>query len=284
MTEYILPLVYTSDNSYLFKIDAFPFVKVSDIDLIEQKKDKLPEAWQDVAKMLVNNARKFPIIEKNVNERNYSLPSVYERWYCTVQNVPEGNYKMQPVKRTPYEFLTQPQYWNFDLVRQMCLHEQTIQQINQLLGVYVNLTCLKNTQRLDDDIECGDLIVQVITPLDMSKGEAFAIYNINTGGYFKKTDEGPQTSEPLFGATLFPSLASAQYALEKMVDFGSFYTIVPVSMQAQPHLEIVNRGARGNLTEQQKSLLAELNRQVLVNQAGIAEKLEKKSSAKAKKM
>lgn len=283
MTEYILPVVYTSDTSYMFKMEAIPFVKVEEIDLIEQKLEKLPKDWQSVAKMLIENARQFPIIEKNINARNYSQPSVYEKWYCTVQNIPMGNHNGQLSTRTRHKFLSDPTQWNLDLVRQICLYEETVKNICQLVGVYVNLTCLKRTRMLDDDLESGAIIVRPITPLEMAKSEVFAIYNVDTGGYFKKSQEGV-SSEPLSSATLFPSEVLAQQALDKTVDYGYRYTIVPITMQAHNSLDIVNKGARQKLTEHQQSLLAELNRQVLVNQAGITEKLEKKSSAKAKKM
>lgn len=283
MDQYILPLVYASDTSYMFKMEAIPFVKVEEIDLIEQKLEKLPKNWQSVAKMLIDNARQFPMIEKNINERNYSQPSVYEKWYCTVQNIPMGNHNGQLSARTSHKFLSDPTQWNLDLVRQICLYEEAIKNICQLVGVYVNLTCLKRTRMLDDDLDSGAIIVRPVTPLEMTKSEVFAIYNVDTGGYFKKSQEGV-SSEPLSSATLFPSEALAQQALEKVVDYGYHYTIIPITMQAHNSLDIVNKGARQKLTPHQKSLLAELNRHILANQAGISEIVEKRSSAKAKKM
>lgn len=280
---YVKPLICAKDTAYVYEVDHMWFAKVDEIDLLEQKIPKLPKDWQSVAKMVVGHVRQFDIVAKNENPNNYTQPSKYADYYCLAQGNPQGNFEGQGHRHTDHKFLTDPKYWNMGLVRDMCNESQTIEAIMKFVGIYINITAMKRARVFYDDVQSGELIVTPVSPKQMAQGTAFAIYNVDFGGYWKDK-AGTFPCEPLCSATLFPNEAAARQALDKRIDYGARYCIVPVSLTADAPLEMVNKGAREPLTEHQQSLLHEFNREVLSREVGEEQLIENKKSTSKKKM
>lgn len=258
----ILPRVYDVEDGYNYSVHAVPFVCVEDVQKIIQEMPKFPAQLRTKAQQVVDVLVQFPTMSVNITAHNYSVPSKYVDHYCVVQARPEGREALGR-KKTDLLFLTDPSQWKLDCLKQLSKLRPTVEKINEKCKIKINMACVQYSMELCEKVESGALRVEAVDMQTMLSSTAYAIFNITNGGYVNSHLK--HACETLNSAEMFPTTVAARHYINSKADFGCHYTIIPIQMQASPHMEIISRGVRHDtLDERDQEQLAILERDILV--------------------
>lgn len=258
----ILPKVYDVEDGYNYSVHAVPFVSVEDVKKISQEMPKFSTQLRSKVQHVLDLLVQFPTMSVNVTAHNYTVPSQYVDHYCVVQARLEGREALSH-KKTDLLFLTDPLQWKLDCLKQLCQAQQTVEKINEKCKIKINMACAQYAVELCEKIESGALRVEVVDMQKMLSNTAYAIFNITNGGYVNS--QLKHACETLNSAEMFPTEVSARNYINSKADYGCNYTIIPIQMQAGPHMEIISRGVRYNtLDERDQEQLAVLEKESLM--------------------
>ena len=256
-----LPRVYDVEDGYNFRLHAVPFVTLEDVQKISQEMEKFSGKLKTKVQHVVNILEQFPTRLVNIHAHNYSVPSEYVEHYCVVQAQPEGREALAH-KKTDLLFLTDPLKWRLDCLKQLWEERTTVEKINDRCKTKINMACVQYAMDLCEKIENGTICVEVVDMQKMAAATSYAIFDITNGGYVNSHLK--HACETLNSAEFFPSEIAARNYIKNHADYGRHYTIVPIQMQADPHLDIVSRGVyNGTMDERDQEQLSMFERETI---------------------
>lgn len=258
----ILPRVYDVEDGYNYSVHAVPFVSVEDVQKITQEMPKFSAQLRSKAQQVVDLLVQFPTMAVNLYAHNYSIPSKYVEHYCVVQSRPEGREALSH-KKTDLLFLADPSQWKLDCLKELSKLSSTVEKINDRCKIKINMACVQYAMEFCENIERGVLCVEAVDMQKMLSNTAYAIFNITNGGYVNSHLK--HACETLNSAEFFPSEVAARNYINSKADYGCHYTIIPIAMQAGPHLEVISRGVRYDaMDERDQEQLAVLEKDILL--------------------
>lgn len=257
-----LPRVYNAEDGYNYSVHAVHFVSVEDVQKMAQEIPKLSGQLKSKAQKVLDLLVQFPTMSVNMHAHNYSMPSKYVEHHCVVQARPEGREALGH-KKTDVLFLTDPSQWKLDCLKELSKLRPTVEKISARCEIKINMACVQYAMDLCEQLESGVLRVEAVDMQKMVTTTSYAIFDITKGGYVNSRLK--HACETLNSAEFFPSEIAARNYINTHADYGRHYTIVPIQMQAAPHLDIVSRGVRnGVIDERDQEQLAVLEKEVLL--------------------
>ncbi len=258
----ILPRVYDVKDGYNYSVHAVPFISVEDVQKLTQEMPKFSAQLKSKAQQVLDLLVQFPTMSVNLHAHNYSIPSKYVEHYCVVQARPEGREALSH-KKTDLLFLADPLQWKLDCLKELSKLGSTVEKINDKCKIKINMACVQYAIELCENIERGVFCVEAVDMQKMLSNTAYAIFNITNGGYVNSHFK--HACETLNSAEFFPSEVAARNYINSKADYGSHYTIIPIAMQAGPHLDIVSRGVRYDaMDKRDQEQLAALEKDILL--------------------
>lgn len=257
-----LPRVYDVEDGYNYSVHAVPFISVPDTQKIAQEIPKFSAQLRPKAKKLVDILTQFPTMSVNLHAHNYSIPSEYVDHYCVVQARPEGREPLSH-KKTDLAFLADPAQWKLECLKQLWSLRSTVEKVNEKCKIKINMACVQYAMELCEKTESGVWCVEAVDMNSMLSQTGYAIFNITNGGYVNSHLK--YACETLNSAEVFPTEVAARNYINSKADYGCHYTIIPIAMQAGPHLGVVSRGVRhGSMEQRDQEQLALLEKEILV--------------------
>lgn len=258
----IMPRVYDVEDGYNYSVHAVPFISVEDVEKIRQDIPKFSVQFRLKAQQVLDLLLQFPTMSVNMHAHNYSVPSQYVDHYCVVQARPEGREALSH-KKTDLMFLTDPLQWKLDCLKQLSKMRTTVEKINEKCKIKINMACVQYAMDLCEKVETGVFCVEAVDMQKMLSNTAYAIFNLTNGGYVNSHLK--HACETLNSAEMFPTEVSARNYINSKADYGCHYTIIPIQMQAGPHMEIISRGVPHNrLDERDQEQLALLEKELVL--------------------